>query len=78
MADLEIGGKIYTTDRVTCFRNDEGNYHASIDNYYHAVGVTPERAIERLRHFVYREAPEVFAECRDLLDGYFDANRVSG
>lgn len=53
------------------FYDEEGEWRATIDNYYHAVGITKDEAVRRLGDFLRIEHPEVFAARKPVLDAYW-------
>jgi hypothetical protein len=55
------------------FKHDieSGEWRASLDGYYHAVGWSKDVAVQRLGNFLRHEHPEVFAARKSELDAYW-------
>lgn len=54
------------------FDKETGEWRASIEGYYHAVGFTKDQAVRRLGAFLRHEHPEVFAQYEGLLNLFFE------
>lgn len=50
---------------------EAGEWQASLDGYYHAVGFSKDDAVNRLGHFLRVEHPEVFAARKTELDAHW-------
>jgi hypothetical protein len=62
------------------FKHDTelGEWQASLDGYYHAVGTSKDEAVKRLGYFLQVEHPDVFAARRSEFDEYWKPVRAGG
>jgi hypothetical protein len=75
MAEITYRGVTYTDDRLT-FRFDKvkGEYRASLDGYYHAIGWPKDLAVRRLSEFLQATHPDVWRGAKDRLAEFFNAH----
>ena len=75
MGEITYRGVTYTDDRLT-FRFDKvkGEYRASLDGYYHAIGWPKDLAVRRLGEFLQATHPDVWRGAKDRLAEFFNAH----
>ena len=83
MADIQIDGVTYTTDALCVYRRDDGtgDWQATLNDYYHAVGVSPRMAVLRLGVYLRDVNIAAFYANKHHLDAFmaqFKSNEKEG
>lgn len=74
MTDILIDGEIYTSDRLTYWRNSD-SWVACFDGEYRATGFSRDKALHDLAAFLSAEHPELWVDAKAIFDEYFSAER---